>query len=637
MLAIVARRCFTMRLGFLVVLLALVMGCEKSPTKPAADHTAPATITDLVVKEVADSSVTLDWTTPGDDGQKGRASSFDVRYSTSPITDLNFDSANKATGIPAPAARGVVQVMMVRGLTPTTAYYFAVKTLDEVPNASGLSNVVSATTIATPPDVTAPAAIASLATKDITSTSITVTWTATGDDGARGTASLYDLRYSTSTITEANWDAATQVLSEPLPTTAGTQQEMVITGLAPNTTYYFALKVSDEVPNVSNLSNVASNTTAVPSTSVYPTGGGPKSVALGDVNGDLKLDLVTANFSDGTVSVLLGMGNGAFSDKHDYPAGASPNFAVIGDLKADGIKDIVATNLNDNTASVLYGDGSGSFGAITTLPSGATPYCAAIGDFQSDGVPDIVTADNGDNRVSVDFGLAGGGFSTPFPYNTDQGPAYVAVGFLNGDAAQDLVTANQSANSVSVLLNSFGDFFIHTEYAVGAAPLCVAVGDLNGDGNRDLVAANSGSSTVSVLLGDGNGSFGAKQDFSTGNDPRSVAIGDLNGDGKPDLVTANYTAGSISVLLGNGDGTFGAKTDITTAVGSTSVAIADLEGDGKLDIVVANYGASTVSVLLNNAIGSAHLGAGATRSAARFRLPALQRPSGRAGSVRAHR
>src|SRR5262245_17606917 len=271
MIATVARRSFTMRLGFVLGLLSVVLGCDTSPTKPMADHKPPATITDAVVKEVADSSVTLEWTTPGDACTAGRASSYDVRYSTSPITDQNFATASQATGEPPPAARGVVQPVTVRGLTPTTSYYFAVKTSDEVPNPSGLSNVVSATTTATPIDVTAPAAIADLATTTANSSSIALTWAATGDNGAIGTARSYDLRYSTSTINEANWGAATQVSGEPLPTAAGTQQGMTVTGLASNTTYYFALKVSDEVPNVSDLSNVASNTTTPEDVASYPT------------------------------------------------------------------------------------------------------------------------------------------------------------------------------------------------------------------------------------------------------------------------------------------------------------------------------------------------------------------------------
>jgi hypothetical protein len=92
--------------------------------------------------------------------------------------------------------------------------------------------------------------------------SVVLTWTAPGDDGNSGTAAQYDIRYSTSTITDLNWDAATQVTGEPDPQVAGSSESFEVTGLDPNTTYYFAIKVADEVDNWSGLSNVASVTTA---------------------------------------------------------------------------------------------------------------------------------------------------------------------------------------------------------------------------------------------------------------------------------------------------------------------------------------------------------------------------------------
>jgi hypothetical protein len=113
-------------------------------------------------------------------------------------------------------------------------------------------------------DTTPPANITNLATSSPTSNSIRLTWTAPGDDGNVGTASRYDIRYSTSTITQANWPSATPVSGEPTPQVAGTSQSMTVTGLNSSTTYYFAMKTADEVPNWSGLSNVASGTTQQP-------------------------------------------------------------------------------------------------------------------------------------------------------------------------------------------------------------------------------------------------------------------------------------------------------------------------------------------------------------------------------------
>ncbi len=113
-------------------------------------------------------------------------------------------------------------------------------------------------------DVTAPDAIADLATSSPTTSTVDLDWTAPGDDGATGTATTYDVRYSTSTITEGNWASATQATGEPIPSVAGSPESMTISGLTDSTTYYFAIKTSDEVPNESTISNVSSATTTTP-------------------------------------------------------------------------------------------------------------------------------------------------------------------------------------------------------------------------------------------------------------------------------------------------------------------------------------------------------------------------------------
>ena len=111
-------------------------------------------------------------------------------------------------------------------------------------------------------DTTAPAAVTNLATSSPTTNSITLTWTAPGDDGSTGTATTYDIRYRTGgAVNDSNWASATQVTGEPTPAAAGTNQSMVVNGLLAGTTYYFAIKTSDEVPNTSAISNSPSGTT----------------------------------------------------------------------------------------------------------------------------------------------------------------------------------------------------------------------------------------------------------------------------------------------------------------------------------------------------------------------------------------
>lgn len=112
------------------------------------------------------------------------------------------------------------------------------------------------------PDITAPAAVSNLSAPSSTATGVTLNWTAPGDDDTTGTAAAYDVRYSTSLIDAANWSSATQATGEPSPQAAGSAETFTVAGLTCNTTYYLALKTSDEVPNTSGLSNVISKATA---------------------------------------------------------------------------------------------------------------------------------------------------------------------------------------------------------------------------------------------------------------------------------------------------------------------------------------------------------------------------------------
>lgn len=221
---------------------------------------ALVTTTGEVRAQQAWNSVTLNWTTPGDDSLSGTATQFDIRFSTSPITAANFASATRwTTGVPVPAAPGTPQSVQVTGLSPSTTYWFAIKTADEVPNWAGLSNVVTKTT-AVAPDVVRPAALA-INVSSLTDTTVTLAWTATGDDSLTGTATTYDVRWSTSPITAANFSSATAVTGEPAPAAPGTAQSYTVTGLSRQVTYYFAAKVADEAGNWSAMSNVPAATT----------------------------------------------------------------------------------------------------------------------------------------------------------------------------------------------------------------------------------------------------------------------------------------------------------------------------------------------------------------------------------------
>jgi hypothetical protein len=337
------------------------------------------------------------------------------------------------------------------------------------------------------------------------------------------------------------------------------------------------------------------------------TGAFPGAIAVADFNGDGNLDLGVANYNDGNVTILLGNGAGSFTPATNSPVrvGAGAMALAVGDLNGDGTADLAVANHNDNTVTILLGNGDGSFTQATNSPVtvGTGPMSLAVGDLSGDGTADLVVANVNDSTVTILLGNGNGTFTqaanSPISV-AGASPTSVAMGDFNRDGIQDVAVAIAGPNDVSILLgNGDGTFTKATgsPVAVGETPYSIAVGDLNGDGIADLVTANNASvngnpGTVTVLLGRGDGSFAAASGspVAVGTNPLIVAVGDLNADGKADLAVTNEVDNTVSVLLGNGDGTFTHTTANQTPTGFApwSVALADFNGDGGADLAVGN-------------------------------------------------
>lgn len=248
--------------SILAVLLPLFGACSDDPGTPA-DTVAPAAVNDLIAINPSSSAMMLTWTAPGDDGRTGTAARYDIRYSLAPLTEAIWPSAEQAAGEPSPKPAGSADTFVVTGLEPATPYYFALKTADADGNWSAKSIIASAPTTAVL-DTVPPAAVVDLAASASATNTVTLIWTAPGDDGGAGAAAQYDIRYSKSLITDATWASAFQAGGEPPPKTGGEPDTFVVQYLAPGTLYYFALKTADEKPNLSGLSNVVSRETQTP-------------------------------------------------------------------------------------------------------------------------------------------------------------------------------------------------------------------------------------------------------------------------------------------------------------------------------------------------------------------------------------
>lgn len=349
----------------------------------------------------------------------------------------------------------------------------------------------------------------------------------------------------------------------------------------------------------------------------FGTGLAP-TIAVTEVNGDGAADVAVAHRNcrffpcgPGSVSILLGNGDGSFSGTDEYATERNPSSVTAADFRRVGILDLIVVNQFADTISYLRGDGHGAFQQQTVLVSGLASIDAAAVDVNGDGNADVVTA-NGTNTVSVLLGNGNGTFRPHVDYVTGSGPAVVLARDINGDGKLDLAVLNAGSgfgNSVSILLgNGDGTFKARTDSPAGPFANWMAAGDFNGDGKPDLAVSNAGGGAgpLSILLGNGNGTLQAPVAYEAAAFPCCIASGDLNGDGKLDLAipTSGNTAGPVAVLLGNGDGTFRKPVGYATGFGAGQLIIADLNGDHRLDLAVISSQVNGVSILLGNGDGT---------------------------------
>ena len=348
----------------------------------------------------------------------------------------------------------------------------------------------------------------------------------------------------------------------------------------------------------------------------YTVGNSPIYVASGDLDGDGKPDVVTANNNGSNITVYINNRDGTFT-KNTYVTGNIPYSIAIGDVNGDGKNDVVVANFGSNSVSVLLNNGYGLFDTQTVYHSIPNPSSVTLGylNGNKNGNKDMVVTSS-DHHVYTFLnkndgtGIFSDGIG--YTYTTNGNGGTVVVGNLsnnNDNFKNDIAVLNN--DKISVLLNNGdGTFAQHVSYPTGSLSKSVTVGDFDGRNGPDLAVTNSGH-IVSILLNNGDGTFASKIDYSTGatSYPTSVAIADVNNDSKPDLIVSTIigSSGNVLVFLKNGDGTFAQPITYTTDTFSEDVTVSDVNGDGKPDIITANdatSGNGTISVLLNNGDGT---------------------------------
>lgn len=387
-----------------------------------------------------------------------------------------------------------------------------------------------------------------------------------------------------------------------------------------------------------------------------PSGAQPRSLTVGDFNGDGNADLAIANTAGGSMSIALGNGAGFFDTPKSFGINAAslfPNAIASADFDKDGKADLVTGNSADASIFLMFtppvitsiSPTHGYPGATITIngdnfnPGGAndiyfgavkvTANANAIGTSITVNVPagatsvtPIIVRNNANNLQASSLASATPYFVSSLPvsnlspanyvkttYSTNN-PISVAAADFDNDGYVDLAVPDTGFKNITLLKNDGSGLFTNPWAALvpSVNVINLKAADINGDGNADLIGASTSNTQLSLFLGNGNGSFTHLSDINgvTGNGA-GLAIGDVDNDGVSDLITT-YTGDQLSVLKGDGSGNFVTGTGSPyTIVGANvpgAVVTADFNNDTYVDIAVTNSNASNIYILLNNQDGT---------------------------------
>jgi len=377
----------------------------------------------------------------------------------------------------------------------------------------------------------------------------------------------------------------------------------------------------------------------------YPAAAGAHDVAVGDFNGDGRLDLATANATDGSFSILLGRAGGTFEPAVTTALGAVPSTVSAADFDGDGNLDLAFAIQTGNQVIVHWGTGTGSgFDTTkTTVTTPSRPWDAIGTDLDGNDRADLVTANRNESTISVFLADSGSrGFGPASDTRTDifGGPVALAAGAVFGPKPQDIAVANQSNGSVTSFRgNGAAGWSAIGTYGVGgldSQPNGVAIANIAGDGHGDIVTSNAGTNTATILPAtDGGGPSGQQNTtLPAGSNPTGIVTGDFTGDGRADAAVVAHDSGKVLVLTSGGDlvpmivvASYDAGTSPVRAGagdfnddGAADVAVASDSGSGAVRILLSHgaptlAGQASASVAVGGALTSTVTLAGATPAA----------------------
>ncbi|MCD6013653.1 MAG: type sorting protein, partial [Flavipsychrobacter sp.] len=421
--------------------------------------------------------------------------------------------------------------------------------------------------------------------------------------------------------------AATTTLTVTVPTGATFSPVTVVT----NNCGLMAFSSGQYLPNYDNSAFVANKVNFNSKVDFTGVGAG-YGIAIGDIDGDGKADMIMTNSAGTTISVFRNTSSsgtitsGSFAARVDLTITSAPHGVKVHDVDGDGKLDIIAGDAGANRISILRNtstSGSVSFATRVDYTTGAssTPVMIAIGDIDGDGRPEIATTNNTSGNISVYRNTCSVGtisFDAKVDFTQGNGANGIVLVDLDGDGKLDMAAVNNGGTAkVGVFRNTAtagvinsSSFATRVDYSHSFA-YDLAAGDVDGDGKPELVVCNT--SSLSLLQNNstpGTISFGSAVGFSTGTSPQRLAMGDVDGDGKVDIAVSSSFSSVVSIhrntaISGTINGSsLASMVNFTSGNNPQGVAVGDLDGDGKADIITANNGAGTVSVLRNNPLSA---------------------------------
>ncbi len=316
-----------------------------------------------------------------------------------------------------------------------------------------------------------------------------------------------------------------------------------------------------------------------------------------DVNGDELPDLIIVDELASCLNVLLGDGQGRFTDQDCYPLGNGSNRLNHADVNGDGLTDFLTSNRTGRSVSTLLGRGDGTFEQAVESPLLITPTDVAAARMDADLHADlIVTLLN--NQVAILRGDGTGAFTNEQRFHTGPNCSRVAILDLDGDQHHDVITFG-GHNVTTLLGQGDGTLANRADHATGEALSDLALAQFNDDSDIDLIIADAGAPYHSILTNNGDGSFTIEERVPTASDPTSL-IADFGGDGLSDILSRS---GGTSYFINRGLGEGHFETRIEVAIpnlSAGSLGLADFNGDGGTEFVILNKNANTFEIVSNS-------------------------------------